>query len=55
MQSDGNSFCGKVFLGSFNMSYRDEDSIIDQKYVKQISLDIYYEDLKVYEVIEENA
>ena len=32
MQSDGKSFCGNVVLDSFNMSYRDEDSILDQKY-----------------------
>ena len=44
MQSDGDSFRGDVVLGSFNMSYRDEDSILDQKYEKQISLDLYYED-----------
>ena len=28
MQSDGNSFCGDVVLDSFNMAYRDENSII---------------------------
>ena len=27
MQSDGNSFCGEVVLGSFNMVYSHEDSI----------------------------
>ena len=48
MQSDGNSFCGDVGLGSCNMSYRDEDSIVDQKYEKQISWDLYYEDLIFY-------
>ena len=41
MQSDGNSFCGDVVLDSFNMSFRDEDSILEQKYEKQISLDLY--------------
>ena len=30
MQSDGNSLCGDVVLDSFNMVYRDEDSIYDQ-------------------------
>ena len=34
MQSDGNSFCGDVVL---DMLYRDEDSILDQKYEKQIT------------------
>ena len=31
MQSDGNIFIGDVVLDSFNMSNRDEDSILDQK------------------------
>ena len=44
MQSDGNSFCGDVVLGSFNMSYRDENIILEQKYEKQISWNLYYED-----------
>ena len=44
MQSDGNSFCGDVVLDGFNMSYRDEDSILEQKYEKQISWYLYYED-----------
>ena len=43
MQSDGNSFCGDVVLDNFNMSYRNEDSILDQKYEKQIFWDLYYE------------
>ena len=42
MQSDGNSFCGKVVFDSFNMAYRDEDRILDQKYEKQIFWDHYY-------------
>jgi len=46
MQSDGNSFCGDVVLDSFNKAYRDEDSILDQKFEKQISEDLYYEDFK---------
>ena len=29
MQSDGNSFYGDIVLDSFNMSYIDEDSILD--------------------------
>ena len=44
MQSDGSSFCGDVVLDGFNMSYRDEDSILEQKYEKQISWDLYHED-----------
>ena len=44
MQSDGNNFCGDVVSDGFNMSYRDEDSILEQKYEKQISWDLYYED-----------
>ena len=52
MQSDGNSFCGDVVLGSFNISYRDEDSILEQKYEKQISWDFYHDFILL---IEENA
>ena len=36
MQTDGNSFIGDVVFDSFNMSHRDEDSILDQKYEKLI-------------------
>ena len=35
-QSDGNSFGGDVVLDSLNMAYMDKDSILDQKYEKQI-------------------
>ena len=45
-QSDGNRFCGDVVFDSFNMAYRDEDSILDQKYEKQVFWDLYYEDFK---------
>ena len=38
LQSDRSSFCEDVVLGSFNISYREEDCIIDQKYEKQLSL-----------------
>ena len=31
-------------LDSFNMSYRDKDSILDQKHEKHISLTLYFED-----------
>ena len=40
MQSDGYSFYGDVVLDSFNIAYRDEESILDQK---QIYLDFYYD------------
>ena len=46
MQSAWDSFCVDVVLDSFTMPYRDEDSILDQKYRKQISLDLYYEDFE---------
>ena len=36
MQSDGNCFCGDVVLDSFVIEYNDEDSILDEKYEKQI-------------------
>ena len=45
MQSDGNSFGGDVVSYNFNMVYIDEDSILDKKYEKQISWDLYNEDL----------
>ena len=46
MQSDRKSFCGDVVLDSVNMTYRDADSIWDQKYENQIYWDLYYEDFK---------
>ena len=49
MQSDGNSFGGDVVLDSFNVAFRDEDSILDQKYEKQILWDLYYEDFEMLE------
>ena len=55
MQSDGNSFIGDVVLDSFNMSNRDEDSILDQKYEKQIFCALYFEDFKISGGVEENA
>ena len=44
MHSDVNSFFGDVVLDSFNMSYRDEDSILDLEYEKQIFCGLYYKD-----------
>ena len=46
MQSDGNKVCGDVVLDSFNMVNGHEDNVLDQKYEKQISWDLYYKDLK---------
>ena len=37
------------------MAYRDEDSILDQMYQKQIFSNFNYEDSEVLKVIEENA
>ena len=42
MQSDGNIFCGYVVVYSFSMTFRDEESILDQMYEKQTFLDFYY-------------
>ena len=36
MQSDWNSFQGDVVLDNFNKASRDEGSILDQKYGKEI-------------------
>ena len=41
----GTVFWGNVVLDSVNMAYRDEDSILDQIYEKQIFLNLYNEDL----------
>ena len=53
MQSDGNSFIGDGVLDSFKMSYRDEDSILDQKYESKYYyfyyIIFYYEDQKFWE------
>ena len=54
MQSDGNRLCGDVVLDSFNMVYGHEDSILEQKYEKQISRDRYHKDFK-FESNEGNA
>ena len=48
----GTVFFGDIVLDGFNMSYLEKDSILEQKYEKQISWDLHYED---YEVIEENC
>ena len=44
MHSDGSSFCGDVVLDSYNIAYRDKDSILDQ-----IFSAFYYEDLEFEE------
>ena len=44
MQSDGNSFCGDVVLYSINMAYSNKDSILNQKYEKELFWNLYYGD-----------
>ena len=41
-----NQFIGDDVLDSFNTAFRDEDSILDQMYAKQLISDFFYEDLK---------
>ena len=43
-------FNGDVVSQSFNMAYRDKDSILYQKYEKLICFDIYYEDFNFKEL-----
>ena len=38
-QSSSNSLLGDVVLDGFNMGYRNEDSLLDQTYQKQVCLD----------------
>ena len=42
-QSQSNSFWGDDVLDSFKMVYKDEESILDQTYEKQISSNFYYD------------
>ena len=44
-----------VVLNSVDMAYRDEDRILDSIYRKQNIFEFYYEYLKFFRVIEENA
>ena len=44
MQSDRNNFCGDVVLDSFNMAYKDKDSILDKIYEKPIFYVLYHKD-----------
>ena len=53
IESDGNSFCGDVVLGSFHMSYRDQDNILEQKYEKQNIMGILLWRFNIFGVIEE--
>ena len=46
MQSNWNSFGGDVVLDSFNIAYRHEDSVLEQKHEKKISRNRYYKDFK---------
>ena len=58
MQSDGNSFYGDIVLGSVQIVYRDEDSILYQIYEKQIFiilLLLILKRLKFLKMIEEIA
>ena len=48
-QSYANIFWGDVVLDRFNNVSRDEDSILDQIYIKQMCSDFYYEDLGFWE------
>ena len=41
IQSDRNSFCGDVVLGSFNMAFGDDNSILDQIYENKICYFFY--------------
>ena len=47
MQPYGNSFGGEIVLDSFNIVYRDEGSILDQKYKKKICLNLNDEDFNL--------
>ena len=47
VQSDWNSFCADFFLDSFNMAYRDKDSILDQKYESKYHWIFIMEILKI--------
>ena len=42
MQSDGNTFCGDIFLDSVNMVSRDEDSLLEKANMLGI---LFYDDL----------
>ena len=46
-QSECNSYFGDVVLDSFNMAYRDEDSVRDNKYDKKIFWNLYNKNLKI--------
>ena len=51
MQSDGNSFWGDVVLDSFNKASRDEDNIVEKKYINKKCLDFYYGDFNFHNII----
>ena len=54
MQSDQNGFCEYVSFDSFNVSYRDEDSMLDQILNANI-LESLFTTFLILEVINENA
>ena len=46
------SLCGDVVLDSFNKVSRDTDIIFDQIYEKQICSVYFYDDFKIYNIIQ---
>ena len=42
MQSDGDYFCGDAFLIIVNMAFRNEDSILEQIYIKKQICSYFY-------------
>ena len=51
MRSDRTNYYGDVVLDSVNMAFRDEDSIIDQKYEKKKLLGLSFERFLQYKKI----
>ena len=51
MQSDRNSFCGDVVLGSFNQTSWDEDNILDQIYKRKCVRIIVMRILILYNIL----
>ena len=49
------SFWERDVLDSFIMAYRDEDSLLDQIYAKQIYSAFFYKDLEILRLISGNA
>ena len=53
MKSEGNSFCEYVVLKNVDIENRDEGSILDQIYSKQLIFNFYFKDLKFRERLDE--